>query len=93
MRSIISRLRFVEGRERDPYVNHWLDGVDDYQVAKLPLDIADTLLECAKRGMHTTQGRPKDSILRKSRKQDVAVFACVYKAELVDARYESNGSE
>ena len=61
-------------------------------MVKLPLEIADTLLECAKRGMHTTKGRPKDSILRKSRKEDVALFACVYKAELVARGMKATGA-
>ena len=79
-------------RERDPCVNDWLNGVDDYLVVKLPLKVAVTILECAKRGMHTRRGRPEDSILRKSAKEDYAVFARVYKAELVDRGMRATGA-
>ena len=78
-------------RGRDPDANDWLDGMDDYQVVKLPLEIADTVLECAKRGM-PSRGRPRDSIRRKSHKENVALFACVYKAELVAGGMKATGA-
>ena len=63
-------------RGRDPDANDWLDGMDDYQVVKLPLEIADTLLECAKRGMQR-RGAAQGTAFDASRTRKMSPYSLV----------------
>ena len=49
-------------------------------------------VDCAERRKHTKRGRPKESSRRKSQKENVAIFARVYKAELVARGMKATGA-
>jgi hypothetical protein len=51
-------------------------------VVQVPIDIAETILECAKQGVHRGKGRPRDSYVVRSRKDSIQAFALRRKAKL-----------
>src|SRR5262249_51557325 len=51
-------------------------------VVQVPIDIAETILQCAKQGVHKGKGRPRDSYLVRSRKDSIQAFALRRKAKL-----------